>query len=140
MKEPAWIEEREALTFHDWMLSLFGGASGVRDLGLLQSALARPRQFRAYGDDPDIFELAAAYTAGIVRNHPFIDGSKRVGFVIGVLFLEINGYRFQATEEDATEAITGLAARAIDEAAFAAWMRSNSRRISTGATKRRRRK
>lgn len=70
--------------------------------------------------------MAAAYTAGIVRNHPFIDGNKRTGFVVGVLFLEMNGYRFTASEEEATQAVLGLAAGTLDETAFAAWLRANA--------------
>jgi death on curing protein len=70
--------------------------------------------------------MAAAYTAGIIRNHPFIDGKKRAGFVVGVLFLEINGYRFMATEEDATQAVLSLAAGTMSEADFVAWMRANT--------------
>lgn len=125
MTEPAWIEERDALALHSRLLVLHGGAGGVRDQNLLQSALARPRQRRAYADDADLPELAAAYSAGIVRNHPFIDGNKRVGFLIGVLFLEINGYRFNAREEDATRAVMDLAAGVIDEMSYAAWLRAN---------------
>jgi death-on-curing protein len=82
----------------------------------------------AYGGIPDVIELAAAYAAGIIRNHPFVDGNKRTGFVIGVLFLEINGYRLIASEEDATQAILGLADGTLDQAAFLAWFRANSRR------------
>jgi len=128
VKEPVWIEERDALALHGRLLALDGGAAGVRDAGLLESALARPRQLHAYGEKPDIAEMAAAYVAGIVRNHPFFDGNKRTGFVVGVLFLELNGYRFTATEEDATQALFGLAAGTLDEAAFAGWMRANSKR------------
>jgi death-on-curing protein len=128
VKEPIWIDEREALALHDRLLALDGGAVGVRDLGLLKSALAKPRQLHAYGDKPDIVSLAAAYTAGIVRYHPFMDGNKRTGFVIGIVFLEINGFRFTATEEDATQAVLDLAAGSLDEDAFAAWLRANSRR------------
>jgi len=94
MTEPVWIEERDALTLHDRLLALHGGAAGVRDTALLQSALARPRQISAYAQTPGIIDMAAAYTAGIVRNHPFVDGNKRTGFVVGILFLELNGYRF----------------------------------------------
>jgi death-on-curing protein len=125
MKEPIWIEERDALALHDRLLALDGGGSGVRDDGLLKSALARPQQIHAYGDKPDIIEMAAAYTFGIVRNHPFIDGNKRTGFMVGVLFLEINGYRFTASEEAATRAILDLAASKIDEPAFLNWLRNN---------------
>lgn len=73
--------------------------------------------------------MAAAYAAGIVRNHPFIDGNKRTGFLVGVLFLEMNGYRFTAPEEDATQAVLGLAAGTLDETAFAAWMRVNVKHL-----------
>ncbi|MGA2300549.1 MAG: type II toxin-antitoxin system death-on-curing family toxin [Candidatus Acidiferrum sp.] len=125
MSKPLWIDERDALALHDRLLALDGGAAGVRDEGLLQSALARPQQLHAYGHRPDTVDLATAYTAGIVRNHPFIDGNKRTGFVIGVLFLEMNGYRLTASEEDATQAVLGLAAGTLDEAAFAAWLRTN---------------
>ncbi len=128
MRKPLWIEERDALAIHDRLLALDAGAAGVRDEGLLKSALARPQQLHAYGDRPDTVELATAYTAGIVRNHPFIDGNKRTGFVIGVLFLEMNGYRLTASEEDATQAVLGLAGGTLDETAFAAWMRANVKR------------
>ncbi|WP_323032380.1 type II toxin-antitoxin system death-on-curing family toxin [Paracoccus sp. (in: a-proteobacteria)] len=87
MKEPLWLEEREVLIFHDRLLALHGGATGIRDVGLIASALARPKQFATYGDAPDLMHLAARYTAGIVRNHPFVDGNKRTGFLLGVLFL-----------------------------------------------------
>ena len=125
MREPVWIDERDALAIHDQLLALDGGATGVRDVGLLQSALARPKQLHAYGDAPDTIEMAAAYTVGIVRNHPFIDGNKRTAFVVGVLFLELNGRRFTATEEDAAQAVLGLAGGTIDEASFTRWLRSN---------------
>src|SRR5215472_4121028 len=127
MKTPEWIEERDVLALHGRLLALDGGAAGVRDAGLLASALARPRQIHAYGDKPDIVEMAAAYVAGIVRNHPFFDGNKRTGFVAGVLFLELNGYRFTATEEDATQVVFELAAGTLEEEEFAAWMRANSK-------------
>jgi death on curing protein len=97
-------------------------------LGLLESALARPRQIYACADRPDIVEMAAACTAGIVRNHPFMDGNKRTSFVVGALFLELNGYRFMASEEATANAVMSLASRVLDEGAFAAWMRSNARR------------
>ena len=110
------------LALHGRLLVLHGGAGGMRDQNLLQSALARPRLRQAYADIP---ELAAAYATGIVRNHPFIDGNKRVGFLIGVLFLEINGYRFNAREEDAAQAVVDLAAGVIDEILYAAWLEAN---------------
>jgi death-on-curing protein len=126
VKEPVWVDERDALALHDRLLALDGGAVGVRDTALLQSALARPRQLHAYADKADIVDMAAAYTSAIIRNHPFLDGNKRTGFLVGVLFLEMNGYRFTASEEDATQAIMRLAARTLSEDAFAKWMRANT--------------
>jgi death-on-curing protein len=100
----------------------------VRDRGLLESALARPRQHHAYADSADILEMAALCTAGVVRNHPFVDGNERTGFVIGVLFLELNGFELKASEEDATQAVTSLAAGTLDEGGYREWLRENVRR------------
>jgi death on curing protein len=119
--------ERVALAVHGRLLAAHGGGEGLRDRGLLESALARPRQHYAYSS-PDVIELAALYTAGLVRNHPFVDGNKRTGFAIGIVFLELNGFVFNATEEDATQAVFTLAAGDIDEAGYAAWLRSNAKR------------
>ena len=129
MPEPTWIDERDVLAIHDRLLALDGGASGVRDMGLLQSALARPRQLLAYGANPDTIDMAAAYIAGIVRNHPFVDGNKRTGFLVGILFLELNGARFTATEASAAQAILSLAAGTLDEPALVAWLRANANQI-----------
>ena len=126
MKEPVWIDEQDALTIHDRLLALHGGPSGVRDKTLLSSALARPRQHLAYSTQADIIRMAAAYTAGIVGNHPFVDGNKRTGFVIGVLFLELNGYRFIAREEDAAQAVLSLAAGTLNEEEYGLFLRSNT--------------
>ena len=125
--EPLWVLERVVLAIHDQLLAAHGGAEGLRDAGLLESALARPRQHFAYSS-PDLIELAALYTAGLVRNHPFVDGNKRTGFAIGIVFLELNGFVFQATEEDATQAVLAIAAGDLDEAGYAAWLRSNVKR------------
>ena len=127
-KEPLWIEERDVLAIHDRLLALHGGATGLRDRGLLESALARPRQHHAYANISDVVEMAALYTAGIIRNHPFADGNKRTGFVIGVVFLELHGFDFKASEADATQAVMGLAAGTLDEAGYAAWLRGNAKR------------
>jgi death-on-curing protein len=124
-REPLWIEERDAVAIHDRLLAHHGGATGLRDLGLLQSALARPRQHYAYAKTPDVVEMAALYTAGAVRNHPFVDGNKRTGFVIGVLFLELHGFDFKASEEDALQAVMALAAGTLDEARYTEWLREN---------------
>jgi death-on-curing protein len=123
-----WIDARDALVFHTQLLAAHGGASGVRDEGLLESALARARQLAAYGEDVDPCELAAIYTAGIIRNHPFVDGNKRTGFLIGVLFLELNGYRFTASEAEAARLVIELAAGALSESAYAAFLRDNAAR------------
>jgi death on curing protein len=127
-KEPVWIETHDVLAIHDRVLALHGGATGLRDRGLLESALARPRQHHAYAGTPDTVEMAALYTAGVVRNHPFVDGNKRTGFVIGVLFLELNGFEFKASGADATQAVTSLAAGMLDEPGYSAWLRENVRR------------
>ena len=127
-KGPLWIGERDAVAIHDRLLAIHGGAAGLRDHGLLQSALARPPQHYAYAGTSDIVAMAALYTAGIVRNHPFIDGNKRTGFVMGILFLELNGYVFKASEEDATQAVMGLDAGTIDETAYETWLRTNAKR------------
>ena len=126
-KEPLWIELRDVLAIHDRLLAAHGGAQGLRDLGLLQSALARPRQHHAYANTAGIVELASLYTAGIVRNHPFVDGNKRTGFVVGVLFLELHSLEFVASEEDATQAVLDLASGKIDETVYTSWLRPNSR-------------
>jgi len=126
VKAPVWIDERDALALHDSLLALHGGAVGLRDNGLLKSALARPRQHFAYAESPDIVDMAAAYTGGIVRNHPFVDGNKRTGFVVGILFLELNGYRFSASEEDAAQAVLELASGNLDEAGYIAFLRAHA--------------
>ena len=128
MKDPVWIDERDALALHDRLLALHGGTAGLRDDALLKSALARPQQHYAYAESPDIIDMAAVYTAGIVRNHPFVDGNKRTGFVVGILFLELNGYRFAASEETAAQAVLELAAGNLDEATYGAFLRANATR------------
>jgi death-on-curing protein len=125
--EPVWILERTVLAAHDRLLAAHGGAGGLRDAALLESALGRPRQHYAYSS-PNIIELAALYTAGVVRNHPFVDGNKRTGFAIGVAFLELNGIVLQASEEDVIQAVLALAAGQLDETGYATWLRRNVRR------------
>ena len=120
-----WIDERDALAVHDRSLLLHGGAPGLRDRGLLESALARPRQLAAYEDPLDLARLGAAYTFGLLRNHPFVDGNKRTGFIVGVLFLEINNGLFAADEGDAASAVIALADGSLDEGGHAAFLRAN---------------
>jgi len=134
MKEPQWLLRETVLALQERLLAEFGGLSGLRDAGLLDSALARPHQLFAYGK-PTAFELAAAYAHGLIRNHPFLDGNKRIGFTAAVAFLELNGCRFTAPEADAALKTLALAARELDEAGYAAWLRENSRRASRGRVK-----
>ena len=124
MTEPVWLADNLPLALHERLVADFGGLAGVRDRGLLESAMARPRQLAAYGS-ADIVELAAAYAAGIVRNHPFIDGNKRVGFMLAYIFLARNGYRFTASEAAATRAVLDLASGALSEQAFTHWLADN---------------
>ena len=127
MKAPVWIRLETVLALHEQLLAEFGGASGIRDLSLLESALARPRNLLAYGK-PSVFNLAARYGFGLIRNHPFVDGNKRIGFAVTVLFLEENGCSFRGTEADATVETLAIAAGAKTERAFAKWLADNCER------------
>ncbi len=127
MKEPTWMLREVVLLLHEQSLARFGGSSGVRDEGLLDSALGKPRNLFAYGK-PHLGELAASYAFGLVKNHPFIDGNKRAGFVVAVVFLELNGHQFQATEADAAMRTLALAAGEMTEASYAQWLKANSKR------------
>lgn len=129
MRRPVWISRETVLLLHEQLLSAFGGSSGVRDQGLLESALARPENLFAYGE-PTVHDLAASYAFGIVKNHPFVDGNKRTGFTVAILFLELNGQRFTAPEADATVQTLGLAAGEISEARYAEWLKANTVRPS----------
>jgi death-on-curing protein len=122
---PVWLDARIVLAVHERQLAEHGGSPGVRDQGLLTSALARPQNAAAYGA-PDLCDLAALYATGIVRNHPFIDGNKRTAFMAAYTFLGRNGLRLVATEEDATHRMFELAADVIDDAAFAGWLRDHT--------------
>lgn len=113
------------MAMHSVMLKEFGGSPGVRDEGLLDSALARARNLSAYGD-PTIFDLAAAYAYGIIRNHPFVDGNKRTGLMAAYTFLRLNGYQLRAAEVEAVAVIRDLAAGDIDEGALARWIEVNA--------------
>ena len=124
--EPQWIEEDLVLALHDRLLSLHGGPPGLRDKALLQSALARAKQLFAYDRNADLIDLASVFTDGIVNNHPFVDGNKRTGFVVGVLFLELNGYRFNAPESAATAAVLALAAGDMDRTGYADFLRAHA--------------
>ena len=127
MKAPRWVLRETVLALQERLLAEFGGLSGLRDEGLFDSALARPQQLFAYGK-PSVFEMAAAYAFGLVRNHPFLDGNKRIGFTTAVVFLELNGHRFAAPEADAAIKTLALAARELDEAGYAKWLEEHTRK------------
>lgn len=126
MKPPAWLRIEAVLAVHCEMALEFGGPTKVRDSGLLASALARPENLFAYGK-PTLFELAAAYAAGIIHNHPFMDGNKRAGFLAAYIFLSRNGYLLLATEPDAAAATLALAANELTEAEYARWLEAHCR-------------
>lgn len=117
-----WVDKRALLLLHGESLAEHGGGEGIRDEGLLESALARPLNLELYGQ-PDFAELAASYGFGLAKNHAFVDGNKRASFLAVGLFLYFNGYRLQATQADATLTVLGLAAGDISESEFAAWIR-----------------
>ena len=121
MRNPVWIDPADCHAFHAAMLDRFGGLEGMRDEGLLESALNRPRHLFTY-ENPSLFELAASYAAGTVKKHPFLDGNKRSGFMAAALFLESNGLSFQASEEEVVERTLALAASAIAESDYAEWL------------------
>jgi death-on-curing protein len=127
VKRPFWVERATVLIGHAESLAAHGGASGIRDAGLLDSALARPLNLNAYDPDAYAAAMAAAYAFGIIRNHPFVDGNKRTAFLTAALFLELNGFRFVASEADVIIRTLALAASEIGEAEFAAWLRENMR-------------
>ncbi|MEJ0013729.1 MAG: type II toxin-antitoxin system death-on-curing family toxin [Bauldia sp.] len=124
MIEPVWLDIDLALDVHTEQLALFGGADGLRDRGLLESALARPINKHAYGSE-DLAELAAAYGFGIARNHPFVDGNKRVAFASIIVFLGLNGIDFDVPSAVATAMILDLAAGSVSEEGLTRWIRDN---------------
>jgi death-on-curing protein len=133
MKEPTWLSKELVLAVHERSLAEHGGAEGLRDEGLLESALNRPINLFHY-EKPTLFTLAAAYAFALSKNHPFIDGNKRTAFVAAAAFLDTNGYELTATEIDATIEMLALAAGDRSEQQFSAWLKRNSKRIpSQGA-------
>jgi death-on-curing protein len=121
-----WISKAVALSIHDESIRDYGGQDGLRDEGLLESALARPQQRHAYDESATLIDLAAAYCAGIVKNHPFIDGNKRTGYATCGTFLLLNGYRFQPERVEAVLTIEGLAAGRVDEEQLVEWIARNT--------------
>jgi death-on-curing protein len=120
-----WINRDALLLLHGESLVVHGGAPGIRDEGLFESALMRPENLALYGA-PDVFDCAAAYAFGLARNHPFIDGNKRAAFLACGMFLRLNGHRLTATQPDAALGMLSLAAGQQSEADFAAWLRTHS--------------
>lgn len=124
--QPQWLAKADIIELHDYVLARTGGSPGLRDDGLLESALARPFNRWSYEAVEDIRELAAAYAIGLAKNHPFVDGNKRAAFLGMGLFLELNGWRLTASDDDATATFYAVAASQIDEPTLAAWIRDNS--------------
>jgi death-on-curing protein len=125
-RDPRWIDKEALLLLHEESLAIFGGASGIRDEGLLDSALARPQNRRLYEPDRDLATLAAAYSHGLAKNHPFFDGNKRTAFLSIGLFLAINGKRLRAGQVDAIQTILAVAAGTLDEHGLATWIRAHA--------------
>ncbi len=124
MSEPVWVDLEIVLDIHEEQLALFGGPSGVRDMGLLESALARPPNRLAYGEG-DLAVLAAAYGYGIARNHPFVDGNKRTALATLFVFLGLNEIAFAPPPAEATAVMLALAAGDVDEDGLLRWIRDN---------------
>jgi death-on-curing protein len=122
LTEPSWVNPAAVTRFHDESLMEFGGLPGVRDPGAIESALARPQNLFVYGK-PDLWDLAAAYTAGLCQNHGFVDGNKRTAFLTGFVFLYENGYTIVAGQAEVVAAMLSLADHALDETGYAAWLR-----------------
>ncbi|WP_158751632.1 type II toxin-antitoxin system death-on-curing family toxin [Acidobacterium sp. S8] len=124
---PIWIEKRVVLAYHNMQLAEHGGSTGVRDEGLLESALARPQNILAYEEEaPTLHRLAASYAFGIARNHPFVDGNKRTALVVAIAFLERNGITFAASQQKAYLTFYALAAGKLTEDELTAWLEQNS--------------
>jgi death on curing protein len=124
--QPIWLEPQIVVSIHEEQITRHGGLSGLRDRGLLESAMARPQHLYAYGE-PTLFEMAAAYAGGIVKNHPFADGNKRTGFMAAYTFLRRNGMYLRAAQADAVHAVLALASSEMTEEQFARWLEANSR-------------
>src|SRR5215831_11054491 len=120
--ELKWLTKQMILAIHDEAIVVFGGLPGVRDMALLESAIDRPQNLLAYGDNPSLFDLAAALCCGIVKNHPFLDGNKRTGLLSAHAFLFLNGQVFEPMEVDEVTMMVGVAAGTVDEAMLASWL------------------
>ncbi|MEW6353334.1 MAG: type II toxin-antitoxin system death-on-curing family toxin [Pseudomonadota bacterium] len=128
MKSPRWVSRQVVLALHRESIATFGGGDGIRDEGLLDSALARPENLFCYGT-PTLHELAAAYGYGLAKNHPFIDGNKRTAFLTSAVFLMDNGLQPLVNETDVVTTVTALAASRLSEAEFARWLKQSFKPI-----------
>jgi len=124
MNHPVWIEKTLVLAVQSRLLVEHGGASGLRDEGLLESALDKPKNLLFYGN-PDVYDLAVAYIAGLVQNHPFVDGNKRIGFMAGYIFLARNGKELIADEAEAAQIMLDTASHSIEESQLKSWLIEN---------------
>jgi death-on-curing protein len=122
MSDPVWVLPEVVIAVHKMLLAEHGGLSGMRDPDLLDSALARPKQRAVCESNVSLFELASSYSFGLVRNHPFVDGNKRIAFTIATVFLELNGFTLNAPEPEAVLMYEQLAASAIDERVLSQWL------------------
>jgi death-on-curing protein len=129
MNEPIWITKEECLAFHSILIANFGGGDGMRDEGKLDATLDRPHQKFHY-EEPSIFELATIYCSGIVKSHPFMDGNKRTGLMTATLFIECNGYRFEASEEETALQILALADSRLSDEELTEWLAANCSKSS----------
>jgi death-on-curing protein len=118
-----WVKIDRVLAIHSRQILEHGGVDGVRDMGLLESAIARPQNLVAYQPDSDIAAIATAYGAGIIRNHPFLDGNKRTGYVVLEVFLVLNSYKLTATQQEKYRVVLGLADGSLDDEDLAIWLR-----------------
>ena len=126
MNEPVWVLRELVIAVHQMLLAEHGGLLGIRDEALLDSALNRPKQRFTYDDKFSLFDLAASYTYGLARNHPFMDGNKRIALSVGAIFLELNGYSLNAPETEAVVIIEQLAAGDLTEEDLANWFKVSS--------------
>ena len=125
MNEPQWIALDVVLAIHEAQLSEHGGSMGVRDFGLLESALARPKNLYSYSNPVTLHELGAAYAFGLVKNHPFADGNKRTAWVVCAVFIELNGLQVNVDQAQVVHMVVGLAAGQLSESQFAAWLQDS---------------
>jgi len=127
MNEPSWLDRQSVILLQAESLAQYGGSSGIRDAGLLDSALARPINKWNYNSEADLATLAAAYGFGLARNHPFVDGNKRIAFIATALFLRLNGYRLSSAPLDEIQTMLRLAAGELGEEEFAVWIRNHTK-------------